>query len=379
MTRIVWCLVGLLCLIGTAGAMGSTHYSLDWNVMGGGGGAAGSANYALNSMIGQIPGQGTSTSYKLTGGFWSILGTIPGIQISSPNGGQSWKQGSTQTIKWSYTGSPGSKVKIELLKGTAVNRVINASTAIGSAGSGSYNWKVPFNQTRGTDYKIRITSTSNAAYTDKSDANFTISAGAPITVVVPNGGANWIRGSVHTITWSYTGSPGSKVKIELLKGTAVNRVINTSTTIGSGGLGSYTWSVPYNQVLGTDYKIRINSTSNAAYTDKSDANFTISAGAPVTVVVPNGGANWIRGSAHTITWSYTGSPGSKVKIELLKGMTVNRVINASTSVGLGGSGSYSWNIASNQNPGTDYKIRINSTSNAAVTDTSNANFTISAS
>jgi hypothetical protein len=58
----------------------------------------------------------------------------------------------------------------------AVNRVINASTAIGSAGSGSYPWTIPSTQTLGTDYKIRITSTSIAAYTDKSNANFTISA-----------------------------------------------------------------------------------------------------------------------------------------------------------------------------------------------------------
>jgi hypothetical protein len=168
-------------------------------------------------------------------------------------------------------------VKIELLKGTAVNRVINASTAIGSGGSGSYNWTVPYNQVLGTDYKMRITSTSNAAYTDNSNANFTISAGAPVTVAVPNGGQNWKRGTTQTITWSYTGSPGSKVKIELLKGTAVNRVINASTSIGSAGSGSYPWTILSNQVVGTDYKIRINSTSNAAYTDKSDVNFTISA------------------------------------------------------------------------------------------------------
>jgi hypothetical protein len=97
-----------------------------------------------------------------------------------------------------------------------------------------------------------------------------------ITVTNPNGGNNWLLGSTQTITWSYTGSPGPKVKIELLKGTAVNRVINASTSIGSAGLGSYSWKILLTQTVGTDYKIRINSTSNAAYTDKSNANFTIS-------------------------------------------------------------------------------------------------------
>jgi hypothetical protein len=168
-------------------------------------------------------------------------------------------------------------VKIELLKGTAVNKVINASKTIGSGGSGSSSWTVPFNQVLGTDYRIRINSTSNATSTDTSNANFTISAGAPITVVVPNGGANWKRGSSQTITWKYTGSPGTKVKIDLLKGTAVNRVINASTSIGSAGSGWYSWKIPATQTTGTDYKVRITSTTNAAYTDKSNANFTISA------------------------------------------------------------------------------------------------------
>jgi parallel beta-helix repeat protein len=303
----------------------------------------------------------------------------PTIIVVVPNGGENWKQGSPQMIRWNYTGNPGPNVKIELLKGIAVNRIINASTSIGTGGSGNYTWIIPYNQVLGTDYKIRINSTSNAALTNMSKANFTISAGVPITVVKPNGGENWKQGSTQTVKWSYSGSPGSKVKIELLKGTALNRVINASTSIGSAGSGSYSWKIPYNQVVGTDYKIRVTSTSNAAYTDKSNANFTISAGAPITVVVPNGGANWKRGSTHTITWSYTGSPGSKVKIELLKGTAVNRTINASTSIGSAGSGSYIWNIPSTQTLGTDYKIRINSTSNAAYTDKSNANFTISAS
>ena len=31
----------------------------------------------------------------------------------------------------------------------------------------------------------------------------------------------------------------------------------------------------------------------------------------ITVKTPNGGENWQRGTSHTITWDYTGSPGSQ--------------------------------------------------------------------
>ena len=60
--------------------------------------------------------------------------------VTTPNGRETWVAGSTQTISWSYTGSPGSYVKIELLKGGVLNLVISSSSSIGSGGSGSYAW-----------------------------------------------------------------------------------------------------------------------------------------------------------------------------------------------------------------------------------------------
>jgi PKD repeat protein len=63
-------LIGLLCLIGTASAMGSTNFDLSWNVMGGGGGTLTSPAYMMGSTVGQITGLSSSTSYKLQAGFW---------------------------------------------------------------------------------------------------------------------------------------------------------------------------------------------------------------------------------------------------------------------------------------------------------------------
>jgi hypothetical protein len=96
------------------------------------------------------------------------------ITVTVPNGGESWSRGTTQTIKWTYAGNPGSYVKIELLKAGVVNSTITAKTSIGSSGTGSYNWRIPNNQATGSDYKIRITSTTTSSYTDTSNGNFTI-------------------------------------------------------------------------------------------------------------------------------------------------------------------------------------------------------------
>jgi hypothetical protein len=55
-----------------------------------------------------------------------------------------------------------------------LNLTISTSAAIGSGGTGTYSWKVPYNQTRATDYQIRVTSTTAGGYTDTSNGNFTI-------------------------------------------------------------------------------------------------------------------------------------------------------------------------------------------------------------
>jgi len=96
------------------------------------------------------------------------------VTVTSPNGGEAWAAGSTQTIRWTYTGNPGSYVKIELLKGGVPSGTISSSMSIGTGGNGSYNWAIPSTQVSETDYRVKITSTTNAAYTDTSNADFTI-------------------------------------------------------------------------------------------------------------------------------------------------------------------------------------------------------------
>jgi subtilisin family serine protease len=300
--------------------------------------------------------------------------TISGIHIVSPNGEETFTASSTQTIEWSYEGSPGSYVKIELLKGGVVTKVISALTRIGSGGSGSYNWPIPSTQVSGSDYQIRITSTTNAAYTDTSDGNFTIVGPPPPTIFVtsPNGGETWAAGSTQTIQWSYGGNPGSYVKIELLKGGVVTKVISNLARIGTGGSGSYNWVIPSTQTTGSDYQIKITSTNNAAYTDTSDGNFTIVAPS-LTLTSPNGGETWAPGATQIIGWTFTGGPGTYLKIELLKAGILNRTI---TSLALTNKGSYSWRIPATQLPAADYSIRITSRTNPSWTDTSDSDFTI---
>ena len=295
------------------------------------------------------------------------------ITVTSPNGGDTWQAGTNGTIRWTYTGNPGSYVRIDLLKNGSINSTITTSAPVGANGSGSYNWAIPSAQTVGTDYAIRITSTSNGSFTDTSDSTFTI-LGPSITVTSPNGGETWQAGSTQTIKWSSTGGVGSYVKIELLNGGTATTI--TSSTLTS--MGSYSWTIPLTQAQGSNYMIRISDSNNSATQDTSNASFTIQ-GAPaagITVTSPNGGETWQRRATKTILWTYRGNAGYYVKIELLKNGVLKNTVTTRTSIGKGGSGSYSWRIPSNQTTGTDYKIRITSTSNSSMTDSSDNNFGI---
>jgi hypothetical protein len=175
----------------------------------------------------------------------------------------------------------GSNVKIELLKAGAVSQVISVYTL----NDGSFtSWTIPSTVATGTDYRVRITSATNAAITDTSNSNFAITSTTTtttpsITVTSPNGGESYARmmgtGTPVLIRWSYNGNPGSTVKIELLKEGAFYKTLTSSTSIGSAGSGSYSWQISAGTELGTNYMIRVTSTSNSGYNDKSNANFRI--------------------------------------------------------------------------------------------------------
>lgn len=191
------------------------------------------------------------------------------ITVVTPNGGENWPRATTKRIQWSYTGSPGSYVKIELLKGGYLNSVITYSTY----NDGSFDWVIPSGQALGSDYKVRITSTSNSAYKDTSNNNFIISSNTispSIRVISPNGGENWARGSTKLITWTKTGNPGAYVRIQLYKSGVLVRTISSSTYND----GSFSWPIPWTQAIGSDYKIKISSTTTS-YNDWSNSNFRI--------------------------------------------------------------------------------------------------------
>ncbi len=106
----------------------------------------------------------------------TITVAIPSITLASPNGGEAWKVGTSNTIAWTYKGKPGATVKIQLLKGGVVNKTLSSNAPVGNNGSGSFTWSIPANQARGNNYKVSVKSNAIKDCQDTSSSSFSITA-----------------------------------------------------------------------------------------------------------------------------------------------------------------------------------------------------------
>ena len=170
-----------------------------------------------------------------------------------------------RTLAWTHQG----KTNLLVISKTSDTTTVNVQGFQGKIAfqkiDNTISWETPSVQSGSIDASTPITLKGYSVLLVQKEST-------ALTVTAPNGGQSWVRGTAHTITWTSSGSPGANVKIELLKGGVLNRVISSSTAND----GSYGWTISSTQTLGTDYKIRITSTSITSITDSSDSNFAIS-------------------------------------------------------------------------------------------------------
>jgi hypothetical protein len=208
--------------------------------------------------------------------------------ISEPGYGN-WYSRQFQTLNITYTedsctysidpqsqsyesGGGSGNVNVVADSGCGWTAVSNATwLTITSGSSGSGNGTVFYSVAANINKKSRTGTMTIAGRTFTVTQSGTI----PLTIVSPNGGEQWQAGTAHTITWNYIGDPGPSVKIKLLKNGVTVRTIAKNVPSGTGGTGSYLWNIPSSQTPGNDYKIKVFSPTNKAYSDKSNGNFTI--------------------------------------------------------------------------------------------------------
>lgn len=280
------------------------------------------------------------------------------IIVTSPNGGESWEVGSTQTLTW--VAAPTS-TRFNLYY--SVNN--GASwTYINNTYSTSFAWTVPAAES--ATALIKVVDYNNSCINDVSNAVFTIAPPTSvITVTSPNTNVTWYQGNNYSISWTsqYVESPF--VTIEYSTDNGSNWSTVSAVTENDG---SFSWLVP--TVISSQCLIRVSEYLNPVVFDVSNTTFNISAPF-ITVTTPNGGNVFGGCDAHTITYT-KGGISSNVKIEYSpdNGATWVNIVSSTTS-----SGSYTWNVVANI-ASTQCLIRVSDAANLAVNDISDAVFTI---
>ncbi len=94
------------------------------------------------------------------------------ITVKKPRRGQVWIQGTRAKVVWITSGDTGPTVNIDLLKSGVKVKTLKS----GVPNDGKQRVKVPKSAAIGSDYKVRVTSTTNAAITDDSNKTFSIAA-----------------------------------------------------------------------------------------------------------------------------------------------------------------------------------------------------------
>jgi hypothetical protein len=280
---------------------------------------------------------------------------ISELQVTSPNGGETWLTNGSGTI--TYVKNFSARVKIELYKGGQFYFLIDAEDL-----GDSFTWlSIPDTIPPGNDYRVKVTSLHDPTSFDFSNNDFSIVNGV-ITLTTPKGGEYWLIGERYIIEW--LDNVGGDFEIELYKSDNPEVVIDNRHNGNTKN-----WTIPNTLQPDTDYKIFVKSISDSTVFDLSDSSFTIAL-PQIEIATPNGGEEWRIGTTYTIEW--TDIIAENVKIDLYRADTSYHVISLSTA----SDGLYNWRIPNEIDSAHNYRIMVRSTANSNVVDLSDDLFSI---
>jgi hypothetical protein len=345
------------------------EYSLDngitWNIIGINHPASDSTiqwnipNTAVSPLSMVRIASATDPTIVDTTGIFNIY--IPGIILNSPNGGEFLTSGSAVQINWSSSFIDNIKIEFSSDNGQAWSSI---SPSV-PASVGTFTWNIPNNLST-SNGRIKITDIANSAFVDSSESAFKIGW---VRVITPNGGENWLAGTLRTISWTNSQSV-SNVNIEYTLDSIWIPIVSNYVT-SSPLTQNYSWTVP--SVETSSGRIRISDAlSSTAIGDVSDNNFIISR---IELLVPNGGQVWRAGNTEQITWTRSTNIAN-IRIDLSKnenGVYSVQTLAPQVDASLG---TWDWAIGIGEFS-DNCRIVISDVSNSAILDSSESTFKIS--
>ncbi|MBD3334781.1 MAG: hypothetical protein GF355_04640 [Candidatus Eisenbacteria bacterium] len=126
----------------------------------------------------------------------------PAVTVTSPNGGETWQGGSTQSILYTATDPDTPDQDLTITLEYSTNSGGGWTTiASGQSNTGSHSWTVPFIPT--SQARVRVTASDGELQSsDTSNADFTISTEPPSGNQISLGSATGVAGSQVTVAFS---------------------------------------------------------------------------------------------------------------------------------------------------------------------------------
>lgn len=283
-----------------------------------------------------------------------------GITFISPAGGETWRQGTLQGIRWATEGTDdGTTFSVFLINSFSNQSTQIASDIIGIAKpvlypwTSSFGWAIPADLAVG-EYKIRAVSNTNPPVEGLSNS-FTITdqpVSASITVTAPVAGESWQQGTPRDIKWISSGFSGSSDKVKVV---LINNLNNQETVIDPSVLATnniYSWTVPISVALG-QYKIKVSYESGSTVVSGTSPVFNITQGSgqSITITAPASGDSWALGTKQNITWTSAGITGTATTtIYIVSETNPNYPTQIATNVSVVG-GKYEWTLPFTIAPG----------------------------
>lgn len=279
---------------------------------------------------------------------------INGLDLLSPNGGETYLLSTTEQITWKSVGMTNINIYYSDNEGITWREIVRNYPA----SSGFYNWNIP--AITGDKFRIRVIDPTKTNFEDFSASNFFING---IKITSPRAGEQILFGTQYPITFDKYDIQNVKIEHSTDNGQTWYTVISHHNATS----GMYLWDVP--EMPGTQNKLKVTSIEVPTLFDVTANPFTILEQG-VVVTSPNGNEVLNANSSETITWASANIDNVKIEYSDNDGDTWNEIV-ASTDAA---NRYYVWNTP-NIN-GDEYLIRITDTKIEELTDVSNSNFSI---
>jgi beta-lactamase superfamily II metal-dependent hydrolase len=207
--------------------------------------------------------------------------TPPAVALTSPDGGETWKAGSSHPITWSATDAVG-VTAVALAYSTDGGASFPHTIATGLANSGTYGWTVPLISTAAAKVRVIAQDAAGNAGRDSSTAVFTVDQWQ----IVATAGTGGDVSPAGTTLLAQGASQG--YTITPWAGHAVTDVLVDGASVGP--VTSYTFA-------------------NVTADHTIAAGFADVAVPTVALTSPSGGESWETESVQSVTWTASDNVG----------------------------------------------------------------------